>query len=104
MEHLNLQQIYYNSYYRSTAQKSKVLICTARAGNVIGGGDWSPNRIFTDCIQSWSKKGKLKLETQLNKTVATCVRCYFWIHEVSISLKKPGLSGEALILVQTKVI
>lgn len=27
-------------------------IATARAGNVIGGGDWSPNRIVPDCIKA----------------------------------------------------
>lgn len=49
-----------NSYYHSYFSKknSKVLISIARAGNVIGGGDWSPNRIVTDCIKSWSKNKK----------------------------------------------
>ncbi len=27
-------------------------ICTARAGNVIGGGDWSPDRIIPDCVRA----------------------------------------------------
>lgn len=30
-------------------------ISTARAGNVIGGGDWSANRIVPDCIRSFEK-------------------------------------------------
>ena len=30
-------------------------IAIARAGNVIGGGDWSAGRIIPDCIRSWSK-------------------------------------------------
>ena len=29
-------------------KKSKILICVARAGNVIGGGDWSSDRIIPD--------------------------------------------------------
>lgn len=29
---------------------------TARAGNVIGGGDWAPNRIIPDCVRAWMKK------------------------------------------------
>ena len=41
--------------------KSKIRIATARAGNVIGGGDWSENRIVPDCIRSWSKNKKAKL-------------------------------------------
>ena len=29
---------------------------TARAGNVIGGGDWSKDRLIPDCIKVLSKK------------------------------------------------
>ena len=36
-------------------KKTKVLIGVARAGNVIGGGDWSENRLIPDCVKSWSK-------------------------------------------------
>ena len=32
--------------------KTKVLIGIARAGNVIGGGDWSENRLIPDCVKS----------------------------------------------------
>ena len=28
--------------------------CTSRAGNVIGGGDWSIDRIVPDCIRRWT--------------------------------------------------
>jgi len=34
---------------------SKVRIATARAGNVIGGGDWAEDRIVPDCVRAWSK-------------------------------------------------
>ncbi len=46
-----------NSYYHSffSKKKGKVSIAIARAGNVIGGGDWSSDRIIPDCIKSWSK-------------------------------------------------
>ena len=33
----------------------KLLFCTARAGNVIGGGDWSKDRLIPDIIKAWSK-------------------------------------------------
>ncbi len=39
----------------------KVRIATARAGNVIGGGDWSENRIIPDYIKSVKRKKKLKI-------------------------------------------
>lgn len=41
-------------------KKSKIGISTGRAGNVIGGGDWSPNRLIPDCIKSLIK-GKVIL-------------------------------------------
>jgi len=38
-----------------------VRIASARAGNVIGGGDWSDNRIVPDCIKAWSKNNVVDL-------------------------------------------
>ena len=50
------------SYISSFFQKnSKIRIATARAGNVIGGGDWAKNRIVPDCVRSWSKNKKVQL-------------------------------------------
>jgi len=44
----------WRSSFFSTAS-STVHIATARAGNVIGGGDWAENRIVPDMIRSLSK-------------------------------------------------
>ncbi|MDA9222173.1 CDP-glucose 4,6-dehydratase [Methylophilaceae bacterium] len=47
-----------NSYVKSFFGKNKnsfVRIGICRAGNVIGGGDWSKDRIVPDSIKSWSK-------------------------------------------------
>ena len=50
------------SYYQSFIKKNKNLrIGVARAGNVIGGGDWSKDRLIPDCIKSWSKNKKVVL-------------------------------------------
>ena len=46
-------QSYISSFFPS--KKTKVLIGIARAGNVIGGGDWSENRLIPDCIKSLLK-------------------------------------------------
>ena len=55
-------EVLINSYINSFFKKnSKIRIATARAGNVIGGGDWSNNRIIPDCVKSWSKNKKAKL-------------------------------------------
>ena len=36
-------------------EKATANIATARAGNVIGGGDWAENRIIPDCIKALEK-------------------------------------------------
>lgn len=44
-------------------ESSQVRIASARAGNVIGGGDWSANRIIPDCVRSWSVGGTVDLRS-----------------------------------------
>lgn len=44
---------YVESFFNTPDSPVKVGI--ARAGNVIGGGDWARDRIVVDCIKSWSK-------------------------------------------------
>ena len=42
-----------SSYFKSFLEKKKnVSLCIARAGNVIGGGDWTKNRLIPDCVRS----------------------------------------------------
>lgn len=48
---------YYHSFFKDE-NKSNTRIASARAGNVIGGGDWADYRIVPDCIKAWSK-GKI---------------------------------------------
>jgi CDP-glucose 4,6-dehydratase len=40
---------------------SKVRIASARAGNVIGGGDWAADRIVPDCVKAWSANTAVEL-------------------------------------------
>ena len=40
---------------------SKVRIASARAGNVIGGGDWAADRIVPDCVKAWSTNNSVEL-------------------------------------------
>jgi len=42
-----------SSYFKGADQ---VRIASARAGNVIGGGDWAKDRIVPDCIRAWQNK------------------------------------------------
>lgn len=43
----------------SDFKKSNIFIASARAGNVIGGGDWSSNRIIPDLVKSLSSNSKI---------------------------------------------
>ncbi len=44
-----------SSYFRSYFKKdSNIRLASARAGNVIGGGDWSANRLIPDCVKAWA--------------------------------------------------
>ena len=51
-------EIIVKSYYESFYKKNKKGLATGRAGNVIGGGDWSPNRLIPDCVK-WITKNQL---------------------------------------------
>jgi CDP-glucose 4,6-dehydratase len=54
------------SYRKSFFSPRKIAVSTARAGNVIGGGDWAPNRLIPDAIRAWSKNGKLEIRNPLS--------------------------------------
>ena len=55
-------EIAFASYARSYFAERKYFgAASARAGNVIGGGDWSANRIIPDCIRSLMAKGPIEL-------------------------------------------
>jgi len=45
---------YYHSFFKSA--DSNVRLVVARAGNVIGGGDWAQDRIVVNCVEAWDKK------------------------------------------------
>jgi CDP-glucose 4,6-dehydratase len=50
---------YIKSYFPKAS--SKVRIASARAGNVIGGGDWAADRIVPDCVKAWSTGNLVEL-------------------------------------------
>lgn len=48
---------YRNSFFNpSTYSRHHCAVASARAGNVIGGGDWATDRIVPDCIRAFLKK------------------------------------------------
>jgi CDP-glucose 4,6-dehydratase len=52
-----ITKAYYDSYFREDG----IGVATARAGNVIGGGDFSRNRIIPDIIRAHVNKSELRL-------------------------------------------
>ena len=50
-----------DSYRRSFFQESMIPISTARAGNVIGGGDFATDRIIPDCVRAMKQNEPLIL-------------------------------------------
>lgn len=53
------------SYFHSFFNKNEcnVRIGVARAGNVIGGGDWAKDRIVVDCMKAWNEKRTLEIRS-----------------------------------------
>lgn len=49
---------FYHSYFMNQSDKR---ISSVRAGNVIGGGDWSRDRIIPDAVKSWHNNTELFL-------------------------------------------
>ena len=50
-------EILVSAFFRSYLEEdsNRLLLATARAGNVIGGGDWSDFRLVPDCMRSWER-------------------------------------------------
>lgn len=50
-----------NAYQKSFFKNKKIGIASVRAGNVIGGGDWSQDRLVPDCFRSLESKKEIKI-------------------------------------------
>ena len=49
------------AYRASFLAAAGTALASARAGNVIGGGDWSQDRLLPDAIRAWSQNRKLEI-------------------------------------------
>jgi CDP-glucose 4,6-dehydratase len=47
---------YRSSYFSSASGARKVALATARAGNVIGGGDWAEDRLVPDMVRAFQQE------------------------------------------------
>ncbi|MGB1345170.1 MAG: CDP-glucose 4,6-dehydratase [Amylibacter sp.] len=56
-------ELVFRSYFESffNNQNSFVKLGVARAGNVLGGGDWSQDRLVVDAIKNWSSNKRVQI-------------------------------------------
>ncbi len=87
-----------HSYHHSFLQHASTMTATARAGNVIGGGDWANDRIVPDCIRAWSTDATVTVRrprsTRPWQHVLEPLSGYLWLG-ACLSRGKEGLDGEA---------
>ncbi len=73
-------------------QQGEILIASARAGNVIGGGDWSEDRLIPDVIRSIYKKNQLIIRnpnsTRPWQHVLDCISGYLLLGQRLIEKKE----------------
>jgi CDP-glucose 4,6-dehydratase len=51
------------SYRDAFLRQQGVAVASARAGNVIGGGDWAPDRIIPDAVRAWQQGQPLQVRS-----------------------------------------
>lgn len=57
-------EIIFHAYFHSFLKHcSKIRIASARAGNVIGGGDWAKDRIVVDSVLNWQKRDPVQVRS-----------------------------------------
>ncbi len=54
-------EIVISSYRDSFLQEHEIAVASARSGNVIGGGDWSVDRLIPDAVRAWQKGEAVRL-------------------------------------------
>lgn len=89
---------YRRSYF--SGDNSSVQLSSARAGNVIGGGDWAADRIVPDCIRALQRGVAIavrnKVATRPWQHVLEPLSGYLWL---AACLAKPQLAETAVPLV-----
>jgi len=85
------------AYRRSFFQNHRVRIASARAGNVIGGGDWASDRIVPDCIRSLEENRAIGVRhpeaTRPWQHVLESLSGYLWLAAVMTGCGKKYLNG-----------
>ena len=73
------------SYRDAYLQELGVAVATARAGNVIGGGDWAEDRLLPDAVRAWQADKPLVVRSPNSirpwQHVLDCLRAYLILAE-----------------------
>ncbi|MDA7809238.1 CDP-glucose 4,6-dehydratase [bacterium] len=93
-----MAEIAINCFVKSYLPDQKHLrLGVGRAGNVIGGGDWSADRIIPDCVKAWSRGETVNIRspkaTRPWQHVLEPLSGY--LHLGSVLFKSESLNGEA---------
>lgn len=87
-----------HSYFHSFLRHTPTRVAIARAGNVIGGGDWADDRIVPDCIRAWSSGQSVTVRspraTRPWQHVLEPLSGYLWLG-ARLWQNRNGLNGEA---------
>ncbi len=87
-----------HSYQKSFLREAGIGVATARAGNVIGGGDWSPGRLIPDAFRALSSGQTLVLRnpnaTRPWQHVLDCLAGYVLLAE-HVNANPHSLESEA---------
>ena len=90
-------EIVISAYRRSFFGKSPVHIASARAGNVIGGGDWALDRIVPDCIRALQRGEAIPVRNPCAKRpwqhILEPLSGYLWL---AAQLQQPATSNQPL--------
>lgn len=52
---------YFHSFFKD--KTGPVTLASARAGNVIGGGDWAKDRLVPDCVRAWTQQKAVEIRS-----------------------------------------
>jgi CDP-glucose 4,6-dehydratase len=90
----NIAATYIESYFSA----NDIRVATARSGNVVGGGDWAPDRIVPDCVRAWSEGRPANIRnpdsTRPWLHVLESLSGYLWLG-AKLWLRHEGVIGEA---------
>ncbi len=94
---------FFNTYVKN---KNKYLrICSARAGNVIGGGDWSEKRLIPDCMKKWliNKAPEIRNPKSTRPWQHVLEAIYGYLKLAQILNENKNLNGESFNFSSNKI-